>query len=931
MGEQPWEPIRAFGQWLERDGDDAGRAGALTALLHRLVLEAAADAEVVRDVSGRELVVFDGGGRTFLLEVVVGGPAAVQARIDAPAEEFAWAGGAAGRVLVCPDAVAPAVTAPPGGPVPVAVLDADHVDAAVCGAVDLVAVVKEALRPRPRGRAVFAAWDAALREGGAALESDPMGVPDGALFEAEGTDAVQAHLVLAGGPFTGRSSGLADGGRGLLLVTCPDGVITLDPGSGATGWLLRTPGCEGPVLPTVGQAVLVLRDGCVLEFGEHRTRVLAGGFPAGARLVAGSGGEAWVLSGSGAELGVPGSGTLALTLVPDRAGQQARFPVTFDAQVYSAVCLRGREFLLCGGGHSAVVDLTSGGYAGAPGTWIAVHSPYPGQSLLAGPGRAVTFSPDGSGLSALAHRVDVLLRTSARRPLLRMPLSRICGAAAVRDGAVYVLGVLPGDPREPRVALVRVRGLVDASALAPAGADSGGGPVWRPVAAQARGLRRHYKLEPRTLGPGGQGAVHPAVHKPTGIDVAFKTQRSAVDGKRARMVREVEVGRRLAWHPHVVPVLDIAPDCSWFVMPVAQYTASTRRAELAEPAALLEFVRAIASALRAAHEHGWVHRDVKPPNVLFLDGVWRLADWGLARRPRGETTDAQRTRLGLGTEGWAAPELSTGEGAHNAGPSADIYSLGQMIGWIHTGRNPTANKPLLPADGPWRHVVRQATHDDPARRPQSIDEFMALVERELAILPLPPGVAAKKYLAAANGGGAPTAGGPFGSTAPATDPVAAGRLLDLAADHPGNQDLYLDVLTWLREPGAAMRTDPVRAEAVLAGFAGHCHPEPWQHSSVLNRTMLWLLDVARDAARHCAPDVLEAAVETLFAWQGAHDQWTPRDGTVDWLGALAGADAARVAAVLRRHPYAARHYQVLVERGGVDEAISTAVYAATRS
>jgi serine/threonine protein kinase len=58
-----------------------------------------------------------------------------------------------------------------------------------------------------------------------------------------------------------------------------------------------------------------------------------------------------------------------------------------------------------------------------------------------------------------------------------------------------------------------------------------------------------------------------------------------------------------------------------------------------------------------------------------------VADWGLTRRPRGQPTNPGRTRAGtmFGTEGFADPELSAD--AHNAGPEADIYSIGQIIGW----------------------------------------------------------------------------------------------------------------------------------------------------------------------------------------------------------------------------------------------------------
>jgi serine/threonine protein kinase len=114
-----------------------------------------------------------------------------------------------------------------------------------------------------------------------------------------------------------------------------------------------------------------------------------------------------------------------------------------------------------------------------------------------------------------------------------------------------------------------------------------------------------------------------------------------------------------------------------------------------------------------------------------------VADWGLVRRPRGQTTTIwTKTGVSLGTDGFAAPELSNE--AHDAGPPADIFSLGQTIGWSRTGTWPQPNIPLLPdSDDRWRPIVRAATHLDPIRRPQTVAEFLTLVAEELDVPPTP--------------------------------------------------------------------------------------------------------------------------------------------------------------------------------------------------
>ncbi|WP_432180088.1 hypothetical protein [Streptomyces sp. NBC_00063] len=79
--------------------------------------------------------------------------------------------------------------------------------------------------------------------------------------------------------------------------------------------------------------------------------------------------------------------------------------------------------------------------------------------------------------------------------------------------------------------------------------------------------------------------------------------------------------------------------------------------------------------------------------------------------------------------GFAAPELYND--AHAVGPTADIYSLGQFIGWAVTGETPLPNVPLVPKSGPWRTVVREATQLNPARRPATVRDLLYIVSQEL--------------------------------------------------------------------------------------------------------------------------------------------------------------------------------------------------------
>ncbi|MFD6751402.1 protein kinase domain-containing protein, partial [Streptomyces anthocyanicus] len=397
-----------------------------------------------------------------------------------------------------------------------------------------------------------------------------------------------------------------------------------------------------------------------------------------------------------------------------------------------------------------------------------------------------------------------------------------------------------------------------------------------------------------------------ATHKPSGTPVVLKQLfgKHPSAAKKARMAREIQVGQFLSGHPHAMPVWDADPNNTWFVMPVAQATATECLDEFADPSTLRALVSSLCSVLSVAHEahengfaHGWVHRDIKPSNVLRLDGRWMLADWGIARRPPGQTTLPQRTRVGvgMGSEGFAAPELSSD--AHSAGPQADIYSLGQLIGWAVTGRNPQQNIPLLPDSGPWRAVVREATRTDPQRRPATVQALLELIAQEIDPPPVPPVVQAEVLRDALHAGAAD----------------APGHLVLLAATHPDDAALYCDVLLSIDPEmlvpaliaDSSQALEIVRAMPELLGTH-----RPVERGEV-DAVILWLFAVARHAADALLLQLLEESCNGAFAWDALWDQWTPQKKIRPWLRTLTGDVAGSVAGALRDHPDCARHFSSL--------------------
>jgi len=143
----------------------------------------------------------------------------------------------------------------------------------------------------------------------------------------------------------------------------------------------------------------------------------------------------------------------------------------------------------------------------------------------------------------------------------------------------------------------------------------------------------------------------------------------------------------------------------------------SRRGRL-PPQDCLKLAVSLSNALGHLHEHGLIHRDVKPSNIIFVNGQPKLADIGLVSR-----IDA--THSFVGTEGYMPPE---GPGS----PAADLYSLGKVLYEAATGRN-RAEFPLLPADFEsladrasvleLNEIVLKACADNRARRYASAAEM----------------------------------------------------------------------------------------------------------------------------------------------------------------------------------------------------------------
>jgi serine/threonine protein kinase len=412
---------------------------------------------------------------------------------------------------------------------------------------------------------------------------------------------------------------------------------------------------------------------------------------------------------------------------------------------------------------------------------------------------------------------------------------------------------------------------------------------------QPGGERSDYRCDRRPLGKGGYAEVFRATHKPSGSEVALKRLRKSIDETvPERMRREIKVMRALDGEPHVMPILDFSPKWNWYVMPLAEGDADALRADLADPAQLIEMLRACVSALTAAHEAHYVHRDITHHNILRLPaGSWVLADWGLARARPGHTTTVLTSSGGaVGTDGFVAPEIVRGT-AKGAEPAADLYSLGRVAAWAVSGIVPLAGQELLPP-GPFRGLIRAATREDPFARP-SLSEFAQLLDGVDLGPPPAPGDAAEEIVEAGREG----------------EDAAWRRLRALGLENTGDAEVILDHLPAIpqRALSEAAEEDPadiVRlAEAMREQIADGFGERPFDR---LDRMIGFVLRCCKAAIAAEDLGLLEDCTTTLCQLEVECHQFNPRHETRKWLESLRGEAARTVARVLRANPDAMDWY-----------------------
>ncbi len=249
-------------------------------------------------------------------------------------------------------------------------------------------------------------------------------------------------------------------------------------------------------------------------------------------------------------------------------------------------------------------------------------------------------------------------------------------------------------------------------------------------------LGGRYRIQ-GLIGTGGMAEVYRAVDDRHDRLVALKVLRPelAVAVGSERFLAEIKTTANLQ-HPHILPLYDSgeADGLLYYVMPFVEGESLRQRLDREGQLPVDDAVRiasGVAEGLDFAHRQAVVHRDIKPGNVLLLDGRPVVADFGIARA-LGAAGGGRLTQTGLalGTPHYMSPEQAVGEA--QVGPPTDIWALGCLLHEMLVGEPPfTGSTPtailgkILTSEPPSASTIRPTV-------PSNVD---AVIRRSLERVP----------------------------------------------------------------------------------------------------------------------------------------------------------------------------------------------------
>lgn len=231
----------------------------------------------------------------------------------------------------------------------------------------------------------------------------------------------------------------------------------------------------------------------------------------------------------------------------------------------------------------------------------------------------------------------------------------------------------------------------------------------------------------RKIRQGGMSTVYLAIQKSVGREVALKVMSPSLASDPSfgsRFYREAKIVGQLS-HPNIVSIYDVGSHKHYNYIAMDFLPGAPLQDKLEHSISATEainIIRDIASALTYAHQCGYIHRDIKPDNILFrADGSAVLCDFGIAKALKGTV---KMTNIGavLGTPHYMSPEQAQGKSIDGR---ADIYSLGVVLFEMLTGQVPFTGDDAVAV------AVKHMTAAIP-KLPRHCKAFQPLIDRMMA-------------------------------------------------------------------------------------------------------------------------------------------------------------------------------------------------------
>jgi len=222
-------------------------------------------------------------------------------------------------------------------------------------------------------------------------------------------------------------------------------------------------------------------------------------------------------------------------------------------------------------------------------------------------------------------------------------------------------------------------------------------------------------------------SVYLAIQKSLERQVALKLMAASLvadESFRERFLKEGKIVGQLS-HPHIITIYDIGVHQTCYYMAMEYVSGGTLKERILAGLAVeqaVEILRQIGEALGYAHKRGFVHRDVKPANILFREnGSAVLSDFGIAKA-FADGTQMTGTGWTVGTPNYMSPEQALGK---TVDARSDLYSLGIVFYEMLTGEKPYQSQ------DPFATALMHVNSPVP-RLPPTLARFQEIIDRLLA-------------------------------------------------------------------------------------------------------------------------------------------------------------------------------------------------------